>query len=398
MSKGSVRFFTLERFPNAMKHRIVGGYAKTALSILMQWSKKNAMYVDLFAGAGRYEDGQPGSPLIVAEEAAKRLAAGKPPYLHCVNVERDPETYAKLVSNTAHIPPAVITNECGDWKAHIAGILARAQAGAMPTLLFLDPFGFKGIELADLVQILQGIGSDAREMILTLNLDGMQRMISAGKADDDRGKPHSYYALPDKVFGTPTWRQFLVDGELPDSALPDVLDLYERQLLSTGGSGFQRIVASIGIPVRLNGPEAYFLVFVTRSNQGLIKMSDTANKSFEDAWLEHERREDAERQQRPQMEFDVVREPGYLERFAQTLPGLAADLEQELIKSPFGMKIERLHFLLAIHKHFGRFRRKHLGYIVRALREEGAIELNPLTRIEDDTFIKWKGRAKASAN
>jgi hypothetical protein len=114
MSKGGLRFFELEKFPNAMKHRIVGGYAKGALQILMAWSKRDVLYVDLFAGAGRYEDNQPGSPLIVAEEAARRDAAGKAPFIHCVNVERDRETFERLEVNTAHIPPAVLTNLRGD--------------------------------------------------------------------------------------------------------------------------------------------------------------------------------------------------------------------------------------------------------------------------------------------
>jgi three-Cys-motif partner protein len=396
MSKGGLRFFELERFPNAMKHRIVGGYAKAALNTLMQWSKRDVMYGDLFAGAGRYEDGQPGSPLIVAEEAAGRFTAQLPPYIHCFNVERDPETFAKLEAATAHIPSAVITNRCGDWRAYIDELLGRAQASSMPTLLFLDPFGFKGIELTGLVEILQGIGSDAREMILTLNLDGMQRMIAAGHADDLRGKKHVYYDLPDLVFGTPEWRQFLQDGMLPDVAIPKVLDLYEQQLLRTGGQGFQRIVASIGIPARLSGPEAYFLLFVTRSSHGLIKMSNTANMEFEKAWVELEAREEAERQQRTQIEFDIVRPPTYAQRQAEFLPTLAADAESELVRAPFGMKIADLHVRLAL-RHFGRFRQRHLGDIVRALRAEEAVEMNPPTRVQNDTFIKWKGRAKAPA-
>lgn len=394
MSKGGLRFFALEKFPNAMKHRILGSYAKAALNILREWSKRDVLYVDLFAGAGRYGDAQPGSPLIVAEEAAKRYAMGKPPYIHCVNVERGGATFAELEQNTAHIPSAVLTNLRGDWRRHIGAILGRAQTNNMPTLLFLDPFGFKGIELADLVQILQGIGSGAREMILTLNLDGMQRMISAGHADEVRGKPHKYYDLPDRVFGTPTWREYLVNGELPDAALPKVLELYEQQLLTTGGQRFQRIVSSIGIPTHLNGPEAYFLVFVTRSGQGFIRMSDSANKAFEDAWL---KQEEQEREQQTQLELGITPVLTYLEREAQWLPTLAADAERILIAAPFGLKVERLHVELAL-RHFGRFRRKHLGDIIRGLRSEDAIDMNPLTRVEDETVMKWKGRTKASAS
>ena len=379
-----------------MKHRIVGGYVKAALNTLMQWSKRDVMYGDLFAGAGRYEDGQPGSPLIVAEEARACFERGKPPYIHCFNVERDQKTFAKLEAATAHIPGSVITNKLGDWRDHIGELLGRAQAGSMPTLLFLDPFGFKGIELTNLVEILQGIGSDAREMILTLNLAGMQRMVAAGRADDLRGKKHVYYELPDLVFGTPNWRQHLEDGLMPDAAIPKVLALYQEQLLTIGGSGFRRIVAPIGIPLELSGPDAYFLLFVTRSGKGLFKMSDTANLEFEKAWHELEQREKAERQTRAQLEFDLALSPTYADRQTAFLPTLAADAEREVERAPFGMTIADLHVRLAL-RHFGLFRRRHLGDIVRALRAEDAVEMNPPTRVEDDTFIKWKGRAQASA-
>jgi three-Cys-motif partner protein len=393
MSKGGLTFFELEKFPNAMKHRIVGGYAKGALSILMQWSKRDVLYVDLFAGAGRYEDDQPGSPLIVAEEAASRYAAGKPPFIHCVNVERDRTTFERLEANTTHIPPAVLTNLRGDWREHIEAILGRAQANRMPAVFFLDPFGFKGIELADLVQILQGIGADAREMIVTLNLDGMQRMIAAGHADDLRGKAHRYYELPDRVFGTPTWRQFLVNGELPDEALPKLRELYQQQLLTTGGTGFQRIVNSIGIPTKLNGPDAYFLVFVTRSGKGFIEMNDCANLAFERAWGAHE---EAERAAEVQLRLDVTRPPTYLQRHKEWLPTLERDAQRELIAQPFGTKVEHLHMLLA-DQHFGRFRRRHLGDILRRWHAADLIEMRGGASA-DDTFIKWKGRATAPAS
>jgi three-Cys-motif partner protein len=391
MSKGGLSFFKLEKFPNAMKHRILGAYAKGALNILMQWSKRDVLYADLFAGAGRYEDDQLGSPLLVAEEAARRYNAGTPPFIHCVNVERDQPTFERLQANTAHIPAAVLTNLQGDWRTHIDAILGRATTTRMPTLFFLDPFGFRGIELSDLIKILQGIGSDAREMIVTLNLDGMQRMVAAGHAKDLKGQRHRYYELPDRVFGTPTWRQFLVGGELPDDAISKVRDLYERQLLTTGGTGFQRIVNSIGIPTRLHGPDAYFLVLATRSGKGFIDMNDCANKAFEDAWIAHELGE-------PQLQLEVVRPPTYLERHEQWLPTLTRDAERELLAQPFGTTVEHLHVLLA-DRHFGRFRRRHLGDILRRWRAEDVIEMRGRgRRVEDDTFIKWKGRATAPAS
>src|SRR5207247_247268 len=77
MSSGGSSFFGEERFPNRMKHAIVGGYVPGALSLLIERYKTDAVYGDLCAGTALYGDGHPGSPLIVARHAAERLGQGK---------------------------------------------------------------------------------------------------------------------------------------------------------------------------------------------------------------------------------------------------------------------------------------------------------------------------------
>ncbi|MDP9224639.1 MAG: three-Cys-motif partner protein TcmP [Actinomycetota bacterium] len=377
MSKGGAKFFALEKFPNAMKHRIVGNYVKSALPTLINWSNRDVWYADLFAGAGRYDDGQPGSPLIVAEEADQRFRTKGPPLIHCFNVERDPGIFDALQKNTSHIAPEVIDNRLGDWSNHLDDLLALTQPNHAPLIVFLDPFGFEGIELSKLVQILSGIGSEAREMVITLNLAGMQRMVAAEHAARLKGKAHDYSALPDRVFGTPTWRASLVDGLLPDESLQRLVDLYEQQLFATGGGGFQRAVASIGVPTRMGGPDAYFLVFVTRSSVGLMKMNESANLAFERAWM-------AEEKLYLVPEFGTGL-PRYADRTAALRPVLAAEVLTYLATQPFGTHIENVYVDLAM-RHFGRFRMTHLGGIVRSLRTDGTIVTNPKA-LERDTFI-----------
>jgi three-Cys-motif partner protein len=387
MSKGGAKFFELERFPNSMKHRIVGNYVKAALPTLMHWSKRDVWYADMFAGAGRYEDGQPGSPLIVAEYADAQFRLSPRPQVHCFNVERDPVIFATLETNTAHIAPEVIDNRLGDWTDHLDDLLALTQPAHAPLIVFLDPFGFEGIELNKLVQILSGIGSDAREMLLTFNVGGMQRMVAADRAARRAGKSHDYAALPDRVFGTPTWREQLVDGLLPDEALPRLVDLYERQLLATGGSGFRRIVASIGIPEKIGGPDAYFLMFVTRSSVGLMKMNESVNLSFERAWIAEEARYLI-----PEAATGL---PRYADRAAALLPTLTDEVLAFLETQPFGTKIEHVYVDLAL-RHFGRFRMTHLGQVIKTLRKADKIVTNPMA-LERDTFIAIAGSRGATA-
>lgn len=292
-------------------------------------------------------------------------------------MERDPDIFEALEKNTSRITREVIDNRLGDWSDHLDALLALTQPTHAPLIVFLDPFGFEGIELSKLVQILSGIGSEAREMVITLNLFGMQRMVAADRAARLKGKSHDYLRLPDRVFGTTAWRELLVDGLIPDESLPQLVELYERQLLATGGTGFQRVVASIGVPVRMGGPDAYFLVFVTRSSVGLMKMNESANIAIERAWIEEE-----ELYLVPEFGTGV---PRYADRAAALQPQLRTEVLAFLARQPFGTKIENVYVDLAM-RHFGHFRMKDLGAIVRALRSEKTIVTNP-TKLERDTFI-----------
>lgn len=387
MSSNTARFFHLEKFPNAMKHKIVGNYLKGALPALINWSKKDVWYADLFAGAGRYDDGQPGSPLVVAEEAAKRLAEGRTPLIRCFNVEKDAKTFELLRRNTAHIPAEVIENHSGDWDDHLPALLARVQLVRAPLVLFLDPFGFAGIELTKLVQVLSGIGSDAREMIITFNVGGMQRMAAAAKAETSDAKRQRYYRLPDRVFGTPDWRKHMVDSELPDTALPGLVALYEERLLRTGGEGFQRVVASVGIPKKIGGQDAYFLVFVTRSLTGLWKMNESVNLALERAWTEEE--------SRYLLPETVTGVRPYAERMTELERAIHGEVRAFLRTQPFGTTIDRVYTDLAM-RHFGKFRMKHLGACLRALRKDGVIVTRP-DRLEADTFIDFASKEQRAA-
>lgn len=387
MSKGGPGFFALERFPNTMKHQIVGNYVKAALPTLMNWSHKDVWYADLFAGAGRYGDGRPGSPLIIAEEADARFRSNARPLIHCFNVERDPDIFSALLLNTCHIAPQVIDNRLGDWSDHLDDLLALTQPSHLPLILFLDPFGFVGIELTKLVQILSGIGSEAREMLLTFNLGGMQRMVAADLAARLAGKSDDYSSLPDRVFGTTAWRAELVDGLLPDEALPRLMALYEQQLLTTGGTGFQRVVASVGIPERIGGPDAYFLVFVTRSAVGLMKMNDGVSRAFEGAWLEEEAR------------YLIPEIATGSQRYAEHAAALQIKILEEVLAflgtQPFGTTIEHIYLDLAM-RHFGHFRMKHLGESVRTLRKAEKIVTKPKA-LRRDTFVALAGSRGAIA-
>src|SRR5581483_10357853 len=353
MSSGGSSFFNEERFPNRIKHGVVGGYVPAGLAVLIQRFKCDAVYADLCAGEAIYGDGQKGSPRIIAEHAAQRVARGERHLIHCFNVEMEPERYAKLVANLADLPQQIITNRLGAWQDHLGELLASMHD--RPAILLLDPFGTRGLEMHTLVKILSGVGSDAWEVILRFDIEGLRRGNVAPARELERaGKPHSYYDLPNKVCGTTEWQKLLEDYDLPESRYDEFLRLYLEQLLKAGGTPLtSRFVAAVPIPERVDGPAAYHVVFITRSEKAVAMMSEAVCSAIEKAWREEETRLAALPQQPLGLEGVYVGVMPYDNYFARVFNELTDMVRAYVEKRKWPVRFSDLHHDMA-QRLFGR--------------------------------------------
>lgn len=137
--QGTQAFFSYKRAAAVLKHAILAGYVVPFASKTGSASTGNrVVVVDGYAGAGRYDDGQPGSPPLIA--SAVGALQGRT--VECLFVERDAATFERLRQ--------VLAEEDGgraiSWHAihgtveeHLQDLLSRAAG--VPLLLFLDPFG-----------------------------------------------------------------------------------------------------------------------------------------------------------------------------------------------------------------------------------------------------------------
>ncbi|QHC19599.1 three-Cys-motif partner protein TcmP [Streptomyces sp. GF20] len=110
------------------------------------------VYLDGYAGPGRYEDGTPGSPALILDSAA-RIAGFR--QLDCYFVERAPKNYQSLAALVSEASAQGLAAQAlkGHVEKHLGQILDRA-AGA-PLFAFLDPFGL-GLSFETLTQQIFG--------------------------------------------------------------------------------------------------------------------------------------------------------------------------------------------------------------------------------------------------
>jgi three-Cys-motif partner protein len=146
-------FFDEQAEQSVVKTAIVSKYfdawAKVIQGFLAGGRKKQTIaYIDLFAGPGRYKDGAKSTPLYILE-----MAINDPKLrdnLVSIFNDKDPANTSSLVNEISRLPgietlrhkPDVHTNEVGEK------IVKEFEAiNLVPTLMFVDPWGYKGLSL-----------------------------------------------------------------------------------------------------------------------------------------------------------------------------------------------------------------------------------------------------------
>ena len=155
MPKGS--FFEESQEQSVVKAEIVEKYFDAWAQIVVATQKRypyqaqRIAYVDLFAGPGRYKDGSISTPLRVLQKAINNPKYGE--RLVAVFNDKDEESIRTLQNAVESLPgierlrykPTIRHEEVG---SEIAKIFAAFRK--VPTLAFIDPWGYKGLSL-DLV-------------------------------------------------------------------------------------------------------------------------------------------------------------------------------------------------------------------------------------------------------
>ena len=160
------------------KHQILRKYLDAWLPILGTYNKR-IVYVDGFAGPGRYTGGEPGSP-IVALEAALTHQAKLPGEIVFLFIEKSPDRADHLEREIAKLPLTsafkvrVERGAFADKLGKMLDELDSTSSQIAPTFALIDPFGFSGIPYA-LIQRL--LSKNKCEVLITVMLDSINRWL-----------------------------------------------------------------------------------------------------------------------------------------------------------------------------------------------------------------------------
>jgi three-Cys-motif partner protein len=156
-------FFSKLREGSRVKQRIVSEYFLYYCS-LMSRHREKVGYADLFAGPGWYSNEQgllhKSTPILVCEAVIRDPALRQK--VHLWFNDGDNENYVALKSgveslagcDTLRYKPAIQNRKI---TARWAETMKKLP---VPTLVFLDPCGYKGLSLRLVTSVLEGFGND----------------------------------------------------------------------------------------------------------------------------------------------------------------------------------------------------------------------------------------------
>ncbi len=243
------------------KHVILKKYLSAWLPILSRYNEK-VFYIDGFAGPGEYSDGRDGSPIIAIKCALNHVLPLRAT-IFMLFIEKLKDRCSFLENKIAgmKISKKVDTQVvCGEFKDVISSILKNGKKKGLnlvPSFVFIDPFGFGGIPLNLIKEIME---NPKCEVLITFMYEEISRFLSL---------PTNEVHL-NETLGTKEWRS-VPEGDAK-KRLEFLHDLYKKQLESKEGANI-KYVRSFKMKNKFNKAD-YFLFFGTNSDVGLEKMKE----------------------------------------------------------------------------------------------------------------------------
>ena len=169
MSKKNDDFFKEKKPWSEVKDQLLGCYVKPYIQKLL-YTRKPIVYVDCFAGKGRFDDGKPGSPLIAMDiireclESTKMAQPQIRPSFIDLNYANDLKVNLQGYENARVLS--------GKYEDHISGILQNSQD--CNVFLYIDPYGIKALQCS-LFDSFARAPFNSIELLINLNSFGFVR-------------------------------------------------------------------------------------------------------------------------------------------------------------------------------------------------------------------------------
>ncbi len=259
------------------KHQILEEYLKAWFPIIGRWENR-IVYLDGFAGPGKYKDGEDGSPVIAVKTAVEHRMLKPTTNITFAFIENDKrrsnvlkqtleEKFKQIPENMNY---QIIDSDFEKSVRTMLDELEKKDQQLAPTFAFIDPFGYSDFPM-DLVKRL--LANDKCEVLITFMTGFVNRFLDPSHED-----------AVTKLYGSKEFIQARTIAKTEDR-IDFLLKLYEKKLMEDNGSKYVRSFEMVGE----NNNVVYHLIFGTKHWKGLevmkkamLKVDSRGRYSFSD--------------------------------------------------------------------------------------------------------------------
>lgn len=291
MPKDNKDFFKEKKVWSTIKDNLLGCYLVPYFAKILSMGNP-VLYVDCFAGKGKFDDGNPGSPIIALNSLQKSLNVSKHPSIPKVNMKFIELNHAKELKNNI---PYEYKSLCevidGAFENNIISILNKAITLNKKTnvFLYIDPYGIKALN-ADLFDSLYNSFNTA-ELLINFNSFGFIREACRVKKinfrenegevlkdleEYDSSILNSIQELND-IAGGDYWQNIIEDYRQGN------IDCYQAEKEISNKYKFRlrnkyKYVLDMPIRIKSGNHPKYRMVFATNHPDGCMLMGDNIAK------------------------------------------------------------------------------------------------------------------------
>jgi three-Cys-motif partner protein len=297
----SKSFFENKRAWSRIKDEVLKTYLAPYLAKVSK-TKRPIIVADCFAGKGRFDNGEPGSPLIIAEAISFQLSDSTSPAIKGVFIEK--KYFGNLMANIPDSPWLYPLE--GDYEERMEFFVKQYEPRDQNLFLYVDPYGIKSVLFSHFEKI-QKKGFRTVELLLNLNSFGFLReacrLLKCPVLEAEQEHPDVYEEdvnTPerlDEIAGGDYWRKIIDKYYSNQIKMAEAEGLFIAEYCERLRKIFRHVV-NIPVKAKLSNIPKYRIIFGTDHDDGLLLMVDNMNKR----WASF--REEARDKQSPLFECD----------------------------------------------------------------------------------------------
>jgi three-Cys-motif partner protein len=251
------RFFDYPRESSRIKQKFVVDYFLSWTNVLAR--NRTVGYADLFAGPGRYKNGEKSIPILIAERVIQdeRLRSWVKLWFN----EGDQAYASQLEADILELPGIDNLSHKPAFTRKIVDKSLAKHRFSIPTFVFADPCGYKGLSLRLIAGALQGFGNDC---LFFFNYRRVNMKLSYPVMDESIDE----FFEPDRARGL----RREIENLRPRAREEAVLSAIRAAIREAGG-----IPVVFAFRSREGGGTSHHLVFASKDNKGASIMKRLMN-------------------------------------------------------------------------------------------------------------------------